>query len=198
MVDLTELEEYALVHNVPIMQKAGIEYLVTLFKNNDFNSCLEIGTAIGYSALSLVTNLENFKVETIERNEIMYQEAQKNIKKYGQEKNIISHLADALDFDITTLELKKYDCIFIDAAKAQYKKFFLKYIDLMNDNGVCVVDNLDFHGMIYDIENINNRNTRALVRKIKRFKDWILTNPNYEASYINIGDGLVLIRKKVI
>ena len=72
----------------------------------------------------------------------------------------------ALEFDCNSLVLKKYDCLFIDAAKAQYQKFFEKYIGLIKEDGVCIVDNLDFHGMIFDIENIKNRNTKQLVKKI--------------------------------
>ena len=59
-----------------------------------------------------------------------------------------------------------------------------------------IVDNLDFHGMVFDIEHIQNRNTRALVRKIKRFKDWILNNGDYESEYVQKGDGIVVIRKR--
>ena len=67
----------------------------------------------------------------------------------------------------------------------------------MKEDGIILVDNLDFHGMIFDIEHINNRNTKQLVKKIKRFKEWILNNENYESEYYPVGDGIVLIRKKV-
>ena len=59
-----------------------------------------------------------------------------------------------------------------------------------------LVDNLDFHVMIFDIPNIKNRNTRALVRKIKRFKDWIFSNDEYDAHYVQVGDGLCFITSK--
>ena len=86
---------------------------------------------------------------------------------------------------------------FIDAAKAQYQKFFEKYIGLIKEDGVCIVDNLDFHGMIFDIENIKNRNTKQLVKKIKRFKDWIFNNDEYDVTYYHVGDGICVIRKRV-
>ncbi|MDD6423654.1 MAG: U32 family peptidase, partial [Intestinibaculum porci] len=88
-----------------------------------------------------------------------------------------------------------YDVLFIDAAKAQYRKFFEKYIDLVKDDGVVIVDNLDFHGMLEHPETIGNRNTKALVRKIERFRKWIVENDDYHVDYIPVGDGLCTITK---
>ena len=124
-----------------------------------------------------------------------------SLKAYIEENNlksqIIIHHGDALSFDLEHLKIKKYDCLFIDAAKAQYQKFFEKYMPLVADEGICIVDNLDFHGMIFDIDNIKNRNTKQLVKKIKRFKDWIFDNELYDVEYHHVGDGICVIRKRV-
>lgn len=192
-----ELEVNAIDRNIPIMQREGIEFMINIFKEYNCQHCLEIGSAIGYSAMMLVSNIDNFKVETIELNEERYLEALKNINDNNLSSQIIIHHNDALEFNIDDLVLKNYDCLFIDAAKAQYQKFFEKYMPLINDEGICIVDNLDFHGMIFDIDKIKNRNTKQLVKKIKRFKDWIFDNDQYDVVYHHIGDGICVIRKKV-
>lgn len=193
----TELELSAINRNIPIMQREGLEFMINVFKENNCHCCLEIGSAIGYSAMMLVSNIENFKVETIELNDERYVEALKNITDNNLKEQIIIHHDDALQFDITNLVLNNYDCLFIDAAKAQYQKFFEKYMPLISSDGICIVDNLDFHGMIFDIDNIKNRNTKQLVKKIKRFKDWIFNNEQYEVIYHHVGDGICVIRKRV-
>ena len=192
-----DLEKSAIDRNIPIMQREGLEFMINVFKENDCHCCLEIGSAIGYSAMMLVSNIDNFKVETIELNDERYFEAINNIKDNNLQEKIIIHHDDALEVDCNSLVLKKYDCLFIDAAKAQYQKFFEKYIGLIKEDGVCIVDNLDFHGMIFDIENIKNRNTKQLVKKIKRFKDWIFNNDEYDVTYYHVGDGICVIRKRV-
>lgn len=192
-----DLEKSAINRNIPVMQLEGLEFMINTFKDNNCHSCLEIGSAIGYSAMMLVSNIDNFKVETIELNEERYLEALKNINDNNLSEQIIIHHHDALSFDLDLLKLKKYDCLFIDAAKAQYQKFFEKYMPLVAQNGICIVDNLDFHGMIFDIDNIKNRNTKQLVKKIKRFKEWIFDNNEYDVTYYHVGDGICVIRKKV-
>ena len=192
-----KIEADALARNIPVMQREGLEFMIEIFKHHNCHCCLEIGSAIGYSAMMLVSNINNFKVETIELNDERYFEAINNIKDNNLQEKIIIHHDDALEFDCNSLVLKKYDCLFIDAAKAQYQKFFEKYIGLIKEDGVCIVDNLDFHGMIFDIEHIKNRNTKQLVKKIKRFKDWIFNNDEYDVTYYHVGDGICVIRKRV-
>ena len=196
MKSFYELEEYALVKDVPIMQKEGIEYLIDELNKRNAESVLEIGSAIGYSSLMMVTHVKGLHVDTIERDDTRYQEAVVNIKDFHQEDNITIYHEDALEFDDTMLNHAPYDCLFIDAAKAQYQRFFEKYVPYLKEDGFVLVDNLDFHGMIFDIPNIKNRNTRALVRKIKRFKDWIFSNDEYDAHYVQVGDGLCIITRK--
>lgn len=191
-----EIEKNALDRNIPVMQKAGLEFLIHIFKENQCHYCLEIGSAIGYSAMMMTSNIDDFYVETIELNEERYQEAVFNIKNSHLEDKICIYLDDALSFDINQLQNKQFDCLFIDAAKAQYQKFFEKYMPLVKENGICVVDNLDFHGMIFDIDHIKNRNTKQLVKKIKRFKDWIFNHDEYHVEYYQVGDGICVIQRK--
>ena len=191
---LEELEQSALDRDIPIMQRAGLEELIGELIKRQSSSVLEIGSAVGYSALMMVNNEVGAinPIKEVER----YREAYQNIHDYHQEERIIVHHDDALLMDTATLKAAPYDCLFIDAAKAQYQKFFEKYIPYVKKDGFVFVDNLDFHGMIYDIDHIRNRNTRALVRKIKRFRDWIKNNDLYNVEYREIGDGICIITRK--
>lgn len=191
-----EIEGSARKRNIPVMEKEGIEFLINIFKENNCKSCLEIGSAIGYSAMMMVSNIDDFVVETIELDKERYDEAVININNNNLNDRIIIHHDDALEFSVDNLHYQQFDCLFIDAAKAQYQKFFEKYMPYVKDNGICIVDNLDFHGMIFDIDNIKNRNTKQLVKKIKRFKDWIFNHDEYIVTYYGVGDGICVIKRK--
>ena len=194
---LEKLREKAIANQIPIMQTEGLTFMCDKLNECQASSVLEIGSAIGYSAIYMASHVEGLKIDTIERDEVRHLEAVQNVADFNLNDRITLHLADALEFDERLLKHAPYDLLFIDAAKAQYQKFFEKYVGYVKDEGMIIVDNLDFHGMIFDIEHINNRNTKQLVKKIKRFKEWILNNENYESEYYPVGDGIVLIRKKV-
>lgn len=191
-----QLESNALARNIPVMQKEGIEFLIQICQENNYHTCLEIGSAVGYSAMMMASNINDFKVETIEIDESRYREALHNIQENHLQEAIIIHHKDALMLENNDLVCGLYDCLFIDAAKAQYQKFFEKYMPEVKHDGICIVDNLDFHGMIYDIDHIKNRNTKQLVKKIKRFKDWIFDNELYIVEYHPIGDGICVIKRR--
>ena len=194
---LEKLREKAIADNIPIMQTEGLTFMCDKLNECQASSVLEIGSAIGYSAIYMASHVEGLKIDTIERDEVRHLQAKQNVSDFNLNDRITLHFADALEFDESLLKHAPYDLLFIDAAKAQYQKFFEKYVGYVKDDGMILVDNLDFHGMIFDIERINNRNTKQLVKKIKRFKEWILNNENYESEYYPVGDGIVLIRKKV-
>ena len=182
IIEFNDIEEYALQRNIPVMQKEGILFLISCLKDIQANTCLEIGSAIGYSSMMMVSNVPGLKIDTIELNQERYEEACMNIQTHHLEDSISIFHDDALTFDETKLQYAPYDCLFIDAAKAQYQKFFEKYVPYVKEDGIVIVDNLDFHGMIFDIDHIKNRNTKQLVKKIKRFKDWIFNHEDYDVS----------------
>lgn len=189
---MDRLEEYAKVEDVPIIQKEGLEFLVNFIKENKVLSILEIGTAIGYSAINMALINEKIKVVTIERDMNMYNEALKNIQDFNLSKQIKVINDDALEVNIDD----KFDLIFIDGAKAQYIKFFEKYENNLNDKGFIICDNLNFHGLTENPELIKSKNLRALVTKINKFKDYLKNNNNYKTIFYNIGDGISVSRKK--
>ena len=192
-MDIKELKEYAAVNNVPIMQDDGISFLTTFIKKNGITSILEIGSAIGYSAIVMASINDNIKITTIERNQERYMEALKNIKRFNLEDRIEIIFKDALDVSING----KYDLIFIDAAKGQNINFFEKFERNLNNNGFIITDNMDFHGLTdKNPSEIESRNVRQLVRKINEYKDYLFSRKDYDVEILNIGDGIAVASKK--
>ena len=191
MVHIRRLEEYAKEHNVPIMMKDGIEFLTQYIKDNNVKTALEIGSAIGYSAIRMALVDKDIKVTTIERDKERYNEAVKNIKEFNLENQIEIFNADALDFETD----KQFDLIFIDAAKAQYIKFFEKYKKNLNQNGTIISDNLDFHGLVKNPELTSNRNTKQLVRKINTYIEFLKENKEFKTEFISLGDGIGISKR---
>lgn len=185
-IQLKEIENYAKENNVPIMLPDGIEFLVNYIKENNIKNILEIGTAIGYSAIRMCLVDKDIEVTTIERDEYRYSEALKNIKKFNLENQIQLILGDALETNING----KYDLIFIDAAKSQYIKFFEKYEKNLNNNGVIVSDNLDFHGLTHTTRHIESRNVRGIVRKLNNYIEYLKDNKKFTTTFYEVGDGI--------
>ena len=183
---LKALENYAEENNVPIIQKEGLNFILNYIKENKVKKILEIGTAIGYSAISMALIDENIKITTIERNKEMFSLATKNVKDFNLEKRINIIYADALEAEIKD----KYDLIFIDAAKAQYIKFFEKYKSNLKENGAIITDNLNFHGLANNPEEIHSKNLKALVRKINNYKEFLKENKEFKTNFYEKGDGI--------
>ena len=187
MVSILDLEEYASKNNIPIMMKDGIEFLLEYIRKNDIKSILEIGSAIGYSAIRMCLVDDNIKVTTIERDVNRYNEAINNIKSFDLENRINIMLDDAFNVELND----SYDLIFIDAAKSQYIKFFEKFKLNLNDNGVIVSDNLNFHGLTHTpLEEIESRNVKGLVRKLNEYIDFLTDNKEFNTKFYDIGDGI--------
>lgn len=192
MGSIEEIEKYAEKNNIPIMQKDGIKLLESYIKDNEVKDILEIGSAIGYSAIKMALIDKQIKITTIERDEERYKEAIKNINDFKLNSQITIILDDALDIEISG----KYDLIFIDAAKAQSIKFFEKFQTNLKDNGAIITDNLNFHGLTNNIENIKSKNLKALIRKINNYKEFLKKNEEYVTKFYDDGDGISISRKK--
>ena len=187
------MKDYAKINNVPIITDSGLRYLLKYIKDNNITNTLEVGTAIGYSAIMMCGVSDSIKVTTIERDEKRYLEAIKNIKKTGLEDRIHLIYNDALNVKLD----EKYDLIFIDAAKAQNRKFFEMFERNLVDNGTIITDNMNFHGLVdKDVEVIKSRNLRQLVRKIKEYRVFLEKNKKYETDFLDIGDGMAVSVKK--
>ena len=188
---IREMRTYAEKDCVPIMQRDGINFLVEQIIKKDVKSILEIGTAIGYSTIIMAFIRDNIKITSVERDEKRYLKAVKNIKKAHLEDRINLIFNDALEVNIKD----KYDLIFIDAAKAQNIKFFEKFKDNLNEKGLIITDNMNFHGLTEKEEEIKSRNLRALVRKIKNYRKYLEENTEFKTEFLNIGDGIAISKR---
>ena len=190
---ISQMKQYAEDYNIPIMVDEGINFIRNYIAKYNIKNILEIGAAIGYSAIMMASVREDVTVTTIERDEKRYLEAIKNIKKAGLEDRIHLIYKDALEVDLE----EKFDMIFIDAAKAQYINFFNRFDDNLIPNGTVITDNMSFHGLVdQDEEQIESRNVRQLVRKVKKYKEFLQSNDKYRTQFLEIGDGIAVSIKK--
>ena len=188
------MEEYAREKNIPIMEKDGIAFLMKYIKAHNIKSVLEIGSAIGYSAILMASSSPDVKVTTIERDETNYMECLKNVKKCGFEQKVNVVFQDALELNLA--EGTEFDLIFIDAAKGQYTKFFEKYKFFLAKGGTIITDNLKFHNYVGKSKEIESKNLRQLVTKIENYIDFLKNNEEFETKFYDVGDGLsVSVRK---
>ncbi len=177
----------------PIIRDDAINFIIQIIKSNKTKQVLEIGSAIGYSAI-MIASFTEANVLTIERDEASYLRAKKNIVLAGLESKITLVLADALEYQIS--EDFQCDLLFIDASKSSYIRFFEKYEKHLNRNGLIISDNLLFRGFVENTDRIESRNRRQLVGKIRKFNDYITKNQNYDSYIYGIGDGLSISIKK--
>lgn len=187
------LEEYANKNNIPIINKESLSFLLLLLNSNNKTTVLEIGTAIGYSAINMALLNPAINIDTIEKKEQMYKLACKNVGLFGLNDRVNLILEDALTLDESILK-EEYDLIFIDAAKAQNINFFNKYEKRLSKKGIIVTDNLFFHGLLFKEE--LSKNLKGLSRKIKAYNKFLSNNKDFNTYFIPIGDGMsVSIRR---
>lgn len=192
---LLEMEQFAADNHVPIMQLAGIESLNQLLRIQNPKSILEIGTAIGYSAMRMALALPKTNIVTIERDEARVEHARSFIARSQVADRITVIEGDALDVDVESIE-PTFDAVFIDAAKGQYQKFFEKYSPLVPAGGVLYIDNMYMHGLSdLDIKEVPRRK-RTMIRNLKTFSEWILAHPDYTSAFFPVGDGLLICLKR--
>ena len=186
---IREIKNYADMNNVPIMADSGMRYLMNYVDKHSVRNILEIGTAIGYSAIMLCSVHPDVVVTTIERDEKRYLEAIKNIKKMKLEERI--HLIYKDAFDVSFDE--QFDLIFIDAAKAQNQRLFERFERNLAPEGTIITDNMNFHGLVEkNLEEIKSRDLRQLVRKVKDYHTFLENHYAYETEFLDVGDGIAV------
>ncbi len=187
-----ELRKSAIDNNIPIMQDDAIEYIKRRIKLFNLNKILEIGTAVGYSAVQMASVSDKVHVTTIEKDAERFMMATKNIKALEMNEQIDLIFNDALKLDI----VEKYNLIVIDAAKTQNTHFFEKYKKNLLNHGFIIVDNVNFHGLVGKSQTIQNKNLRQLVSKIEDFLEYLKTQENeFYIDIIDDGDGLAVCQK---
>ena len=191
--DINALKEYATINNSPIMQDEGIDFLTTFIMKKQIKNILEVGTAIGYSAIMMAKTSNDIHVTTIERDETRYMEALKNIKKFNLEDRITLIFNDALNVNLE----EDFDLIFIDAAKGKNKDFFEHFEKNLAINGYIITDNMYFHGYVeMNEEEIPSKNIQGIVRKIKDYTYFLENHMLYKTTIYKVGDGVAVTERR--
>jgi predicted O-methyltransferase YrrM len=188
------MEDYARENNVPIIEPEVGQLIKVLLKLHKPKEILEVGTAIGYSALLMGQNLEgDWSITTMERNPQMIEKARENFRESGLEDRIRIIEGDAREtFPHLT---KKYDFIFLDAAKGQYMEFLGYAKDLLKPGGLIVSDNVLYKGMVAS-DDLVVRRKRTIVNRLREFLEHINNMQGYTSSVLPLGDGVALTYKE--
>ncbi len=189
---IQEMEVYAKENGIPIMEEEGISFLCEWIEKNNCKRILEIGSAIAYSAIRMANVYEDIEVVTIERDDDRFLAAEQNVRKAGLADRITLIHDDALNAEVSGM----FDLLFIDAAKAQYMKFFERYEPYLKLGGWIVSDNLKFHGFVAHPEIIRSRHLKQMVRKIQKYIEYLQNHKDYVTEFIDLGDGIAISRKK--
>ena len=190
---LKEIKEKALANHIPIILDDTLAFIYQFYQNKKINSILEIGTAVGYSAICFTEILqENGLIDTIERELERINEAKENIKKAEVEGKINLLFGDAVEI-LPTIH-KKYDMIFIDAAKGKYPFFLKEALRLIKKDGIILADNILYKG--YVMSDYNKHKQRTAVRNLREYIKEVTENPILETQILEIGDGLAVSRLK--
>lgn len=189
LTKINELKLKAQSLKVPILSDDGLLFLVETLKKHNVKNILEIGTAVGYSAISMAYHT-GAKVTSIERNPELYALAVKHVNDFEMKPQITLMFADALECELDSK--LRFDAIFIDAAKAQYEKFFNKYEPFLTESGIIITDNLNFHNV--DVDTVS-RGTKNLVKRLESFKQFLISHIDYESQLYDIGDGMSISQR---
>lgn len=190
---LNEIKEYALQNHVPILQDVSLNLIEVILNIKKPNKILEIGTAVGYSAIKFSKYLsgEKPKIKTIEINDDMYNIACKNVKNMGIEDKIEVVHADATKYLYQLDENEeKFDVIFIDAAKGQYLVFLENAIRLANKDAVIIADNVYFKGRV--LSGYNEHRHRTATNRLREYIRLINEDARLKSTVLNVGDGVAI------
>lgn len=191
MNDIDDIKLYAVKNSIPIMRDGGIDFICSYIKEHNIKKILEIGTAIGFSAIEFAGVAPDITVTTIELDIDRHIRALQNIHDSGFDKRIKAINADALQLELDDT----FDMIFIDAAKGQYINFFEKYKANLAPDGVFISDNLSFHGMVEDLTLTHNYSTIKLVKKIRKYIEFLTKNTEFSTNFYTFGDGISISKR---
>ena len=191
--ELEKIKQKAIEEHIPIIMDDTLEVIDKILKEIKPTRILEIGTAVGYSAMCFSEYLHpNGKIDTIERDVERIEEAKLNIEKVGVKDKINIYEGDAVEI-LPTLN-EKYDVVFIDAAKGKYPFFLKEALRMIKSNGVILADNILYKG--YVMSDYNKHKQRTAVRNLREYIKEVSENPNIETEILDVGDGLAISKIK--
>ena len=192
--ELDKIKNRALEEHIPIIMDDTLQTIRTYLENKKVDRFLEIGTAVGYSAICFTEFLSNNgRIDTIERDKERVKEAKINIKNMNLENTIRIYEGDALEI-LPELN-EKYDVIFIDAAKGKYPFFLNQSLRLISKDGIIFADNILYKG--YVMSDYNKHKQRTAVRNLREYIKEVSENPNLKTEILEVGDGLAVSRIKI-
>lgn len=190
---LKAIEEDAHERRVPIIPHETAVFLDFFLSVTQAKEILEIGTAIAFSASLMTYGYPDRHVDTIDRYDLMIQEAQQNIGKLGLEDQIQILQGEAAE--ILPQLTKNYDFIFMDSAKSKYYEFFPYCLDRLKLGGVLMIDDIFQGGTIFkDPKEVPRRN-RGMNAKLNRLLEACLGRPELKTSLLPLGDGVLMVQK---
>ena len=189
---LTDIREKAMRAAIPVMDEDSLYYIRDFIGNYHIEKMLEVGTAVGYSASVIASYNPSLQIVTLEKDEERYQQAVKNIALLNLENQIQPVLTDALEYETDEL----FDMILLDGPKAHNRELLEKYEKNLKPHGYFIIDDVYFHGYIEHPEVIRTRRLRTLVTRFSEFIEYMKTNPDYECTYLGIGDGLLIAQRR--
>ena len=191
--ELMKIKEKALENHIPIIMDDTLEVIANILTKIKPKNILEIGAAVGYSAMCFSKYLQDDGIiDTIERDEERIQEAKDNFVKVGVQDKINLYEGDAVDI-LPTLN-GKYDVVFIDAAKGKYPFFLEQALRMLNDKGVIIADNVLYKG--YVMSDYNKHKQRTAVRNLREYIARVNEDANLDTEILEVGDGLAISYKK--
>ena len=192
-IELEKIKKESLEEHIPIIMDDTLETIGNYLKEERLDRILEIGTAVGYSAICFTEFLSSKGIiDTIEREEQRVIKAKENIKKAKVEEKINIYEGDAVEILPTINE--KYDVIFIDAAKGKYPFFLKESLRLIKPSGIIFADNILYKG--YVMSDYNKHKQRTAVRNLREYIKEVSENPNLETEILEVGDGLAVSKIK--
>lgn len=189
---IREMEKYAAENHVPIIQPEVARFLSFLIKGRNVKSILEIGTAIGYSAMVMHSAAGGCRIVTIERDPDMIDRAKENISAAGLEKDI--EIVEGEAGEILKKMEGSFDLVLLDAAKGQYMEFFPDCHRMLKKNGIIFADNVLFRGMVATNELLIRRKI-TIVKRMRKYLKFMSSNPDYDTSVLPLGDGVAVSLK---
>lgn len=190
---IQEIKAYAKANRIPIINDEGLAFLIDVIIKHNVTNILELGSAIGYSAIMMAQTNKVIKIDTIEKDQKRYNLAKNNIEQLNLDNQIKTYCLDANEFKTNKL----YDLIFLDLAKSQYEKMINKFYANLKVGGIIVVDNLVLYGLVLEEDLKAKRRVRKLVDKIRKFRSDVVLDKRFDVKfYDDIGDGMGVLYKK--
>lgn len=182
-----ELKKYGKSHKVPISLDDTLDFLIKTINSSNSKHILEIGTAIGYSAIAIAENTDCANIDSLEIDSERYNLAKENVAKHNLTEKITLFNLDALEYIKNTDKI--FDLIYLDGPKGQYINYLPYLIKILKIGGIIFADNLYFHGMVTGKIPVS-KGCRAMIKGLHKYIDEINSNPSLDTKIYDIGDGI--------